>query len=70
MATEVFNNIGESEMHDGPSFGNNRGRYQRDEPFESEDKEEVIKPMSEAKKEYFENLKEDSLTLDTCDKII
>lgn len=66
MVTEVFNRIGESEMHEG---SNSFGRFNRDndssEPVHKI--ESTSKPISDAKKEFFEHLEDDSLTIDTCE---
>lgn len=71
MATEVFNNIGESEIYSqGPNY--NR-RYNRDDDFcdnsEDVEKEADSKPMAQSKKEFIEHLNDDSLTLDKCGRI-
>ena len=69
MATEVFNRIGE-----GESFSENpfykRQRRDEDDEFEPPIKTESIsKPITEAKKEFFEHLEKDSLTIDACEKL-
>lgn len=69
MATEVFNNIGEAEL-----YSENQGSYKRhwqenDEPEPASKVEHQSKPLSDAKKEFLEQLNDDSLTIDTCSKL-
>ena len=72
MATEVFNNIGESEIYSENSNFHKR-QDEENEGFETSDKiekiESISKPVCEAKKEFFKHLSDDSLTIDTCSKI-
>lgn len=69
MATEVFNNIGESEIYsENPKFF--KRHREVDDGFEAPHKiESVSKPITDAKKEFFEQLNDDSLTVDTCSKL-
>ena len=77
MATEVFNNIGESEIYsENPFFKRQRKEFDGFESFETSDKidkiekvESVSKPITEAKKEFFEHLNDESLTIDACEKL-
>jgi hypothetical protein len=75
MATEVFNNIGESELHsEGENFFR---RYRKEggnsEEFVSSEKIESItkpgRPVTNAKKEFLKELEDESLTIDTCSKL-
>ncbi|MDD5193041.1 MAG: hypothetical protein PHF67_00480 [Candidatus Nanoarchaeia archaeon] len=68
MVVEVFNRIGEEELHSDSNFYK---RYKKeDDELETNDKTESnSKPLSEAKKEFFEHLKNDSLTIDACDRL-
>lgn len=71
MATEVFNNIGETEISERPAFY--RRHVEEENVFVDSDKSEKIesqsKPIVEAKKEFSEHLEDDSLTTDTCNKL-
>jgi hypothetical protein len=74
MVTEVFNRIGESEIHsENSNFykkrgGENEGFERFREPNKSES---ISKPISDVKKEFFEHLKDNdnSLTIDTCNNL-
>ena len=69
MATEVFNRIGEEEIHSENPNSYKRQKEENDE-FESLDKiESESKPITEAKKEFFEHLEDDSLTIDACSRL-
>lgn len=68
MAVEVFNRIGEEELHSGNPRFNRRGA-QEDDDGEFDDFNEVecrSSPISDIKKEFFEQLEDDSLNVDTC----
>ena len=69
MATEVFNNIGEEELHSENSNFFKRQRQENDEFEPSNEIESSSKPITEAKKEFLKHLEDDSLTLDTCDRL-
>lgn len=70
MSTEVFNRIGESEIHsENPNF--HKRTWEENDGFEESDEssktiESQSKPLVEAKKEFLEHLEDDSLTVDTC----
>jgi hypothetical protein len=69
MAVEVFNRIGEAEMHESSSNFYKRQREDNDD-FEPVHKiESSSKPISNAKKEFLKHLEDDSLTIDTCEKM-
>lgn len=69
MATEVFNRIGEAEIHSEDYNFYNRTRG-KNNGFETSDKIEFTsKPISKAKKEFLKHLENDSLTIDTCSKL-
>ena len=73
MATEVFTRRGEEESHFDDSNSQGFNRYDNSE--EDEVSEDLIKVESgsknlcKAKKEYHEALEDDSLDLDTCNKL-
>jgi len=69
MATEVFNNIGESEIYSqNPNFY--RKKSEGNEGLTISDEVETItKPISDTKKEFFDKMQDDSLTIDTCSKL-
>lgn len=71
MVTEVFNRIGEAEMHESSNSFERFNKFNRDDDSsESVHKiESGSKKLTEAKKEFFENLENDSLTIDTCEKV-
>ena len=72
MATEVFNRIGEEELHSENEYFYKKKR-EENEGFTtsktSEKIESISKPITKAKKEFFEHLEDDSLTLDICSKL-
>jgi hypothetical protein len=66
MVTEVFNRIGEAEIHSGNNF---HKKEPEDNNFKAYDKIEFTsKPLSDAKKEFFKYLENDSLTIDACNR--
>ncbi|MGV8152471.1 MAG: hypothetical protein ACP5OG_05300 [Candidatus Nanoarchaeia archaeon] len=73
MVTEVFNRRGESEIYE--SSENNRfNRYKKSEDSEELNDSDIkiesqSKPLFNAKKQFFEKIKDESLTLDTCESI-
>lgn len=73
MATEVFNNIGEEEMHsENPKFyrrGREEDYDESDELKSSEKIESTSKAITEAKKEFHEYIENDYLTVDTCERL-
>jgi hypothetical protein len=72
MVTEVFNNIGQEEMHyENPNSSFKRYRKEEvdDADLESEKKVEKKSKISEVKKEFIEYLEDESLTVDTCAKV-
>jgi hypothetical protein len=69
MATEVFNRIGEEEIYsEKPNFYKKHG-LENEGLNEPENIESISKPMTKTKKEFFEHLNDDSLTIDTCTKL-
>lgn len=70
--TEVFGSIGEGESFSENPF-NKRNGNERDSANSKSDEEieneSDVKPDTEAKKEFIKHLQDDSLSLDTCDKI-
>lgn len=70
---EVFGSVGE-----GESFSNNfnnssnfNGKrfHKKEEDFDEDENNEESSKTSEAKKEFLKKIKEDSLSLDTCEKV-
>ena len=52
------------------SESSNFYRQQREDDFEPVNKvESASKPLADAKKEFFEHLEDDSLTIDTCENV-
>lgn len=70
MATEVFGRIGESELHEERSFGSfNRNKDDDFQEFSEDVEEHEATELSKIKKEYNDRLEDDSLDLDSCDKL-
>ena len=71
MVVEVFNKIGEAEMHEGSNSFGRFNKFNRDddssEPVHKV--ESSSKKLTEAKKEFLEHLEDDSLTIDTCENV-
>jgi hypothetical protein len=71
MVTEVFSRIGEGESFSQNSRFHNKvpenGDYDPDN--DNEDNISVTKPMSKVKKEFFDSMNKESLTIDTCNKL-
>ena len=69
MATEVFNRIGEGEsFSEKPNFY--RRKSEENNWFEKQNEiESTSNPITDAKKEFFKELEDDSLDIDTCGKL-
>ncbi len=69
MATEVFNRIGEAEIYSENPYFNRRVKRENEGVEPAGKIESMTKPILDAKKEFFEHLEDDSLTIDTCGKL-
>ena len=79
MVTEVFSRIGEEEISENSNFHRRdiRENDEYDPDFDCDEEtsdssikvESTSKLLTEAKKEYFEHLEDDSLTVDTASQL-
>ena len=78
---EVFDSVGEGESFSSPNINNNQNSFNKkpwqknkgfeelDESDESSEKIESKSNISDAKKEFMEHLEDESLTVDTANKL-
>jgi len=70
--TETFNNVGEPDSYSEEVKGYGKredNKFEEGESSEPREKIEVKSPIAEAKKEFLDEIENQSLTLDTCSQI-
>jgi len=67
--TETFNNIGEPSNYSEDSKDYDKSKFEENKSLEQCEKIEDKSPIAEAKKEFLDEIENQSLTLDTCSQI-